>query len=237
MRACGSVRPVGLAIVLALGALAAALYRENAGIGAGGRIAVPRAGHLPGGRPRVDVSKVPVASKWVELKDGRMEDDPNNDGDSFLIGHGGAAHIFRLYSVDCCEKRRIERNRPRLADQGAYFGGLDETAVIRLGRQARDEVKVLLTEHRFTVFTRWEPVFEDRRHYAHVLVRGGDGGRDFWLAEWLVERGLARIYTKPAALPDGTREAVVVQNLRRIESVAKAAGRGGWSVRAASRRD
>ena len=227
------MRPVGLIVVLGILALAVALHRE---IGrTGGRQIAWHSGS--GGskvRQRSAPPKGPVSAEWVELKDCRLEDEPNNDGDSFLVNHGGASHIFRLYSVDCCEKRRMERNRPRLADQGAYFGGLDETAVVRLGRQARDEVKALLGRHRFTVFTRWEPVFEDRRHYAHVLVHGGTDGRDIWLAEWLVERGLARIHTKPAALPDGTREAAVVQNLRRIEAAARAAGRGGWNLRSAS---
>lgn len=53
-------------------------------------------------------------------------------------------------------------------------------------------------------------------------------GRPRWLHELLVERGLARILTKPADLPDGTPAAKQKQHLKSLESAARRAGRGAW---------
>jgi endonuclease YncB( thermonuclease family) len=169
--------------------------------------------------------------QWQEFRNPELAAEPNNDGDSFLIHHTGGDHIVRLYFVDCCEKRRHPQNRARLAEQGAYFGGLSETDVIKLGRRARDEVLELLTSRPFRLFTRWDPVYDERRHYAHVSVTLADGTNQ-WLAEWLVERGLARIHTLGADLPDGTPESAVHTRLRAIEKSARLARRGGWGVAA-----
>lgn len=168
------------------------------------------------------------SAAWVELKNPSLAPSPENDGDSFRIRYdGGAEHIFRLYFVDCPEKRRHPQNRARLADQGAYFGGLAESDTLRLGREASGYILGLLEKRPFQVFTRWEPVYENRRHYAHVRVTLPDG-REPWLAELLVEQGLARIYTKGADLPDGTRRGTFEYHLRYLESSARLTGQGGW---------
>jgi len=175
-------------------------------------------------------SPAPVHA-WTELNGAALAGDGADDGDSFLLRHDGGRHVLRLYFVDCPEKRRHHLNRARLAEQGAAFGGLTEADTLRLGREARDFTLRLLRDRPFRVFTRWDPVYDDRRHYAHLAVTQPDG-RERWLAELLVEAGLARIHTKGADLPDGTRRAVFEQQLRSLEKSARLAGRGGWAEHA-----
>ena len=172
------------------------------------------------------------SSTWIELTSPSLLTDPLNDGDSFLIRHGGGSHVFRLYFVDCPETKRHQHNRDRLADQGAAFGGLTESETLRVGAEARDFTLSLLRDRPFRVWTRWEPVFDDRRHYAHVVVTDTDG-TNRPLAERLVEAGLARIHTKGTTLPDGTRSAAYERTLRSFERSARLAGRGGWAEQAA----
>lgn len=177
-------------------------------------------------RPR---SQPPApAAHWVELQQPELVPDPNNDGDSFRIRHQEGEHVLRLYFVDCPEKQRHHLNRARLAEQGAYFGGLMEAQVVALGREAQRFTLHELAKGGFRVFTRWEPVFNDRRFYAHVLLPQPDGS---WrqLAELLVEQGLARLHTKGEDLPDGVRRAAFTQYLRQQEKKARLARRGGWA--------
>ncbi len=167
-------------------------------------------------------------SAWTELQDPALTGDPGDDGDSFVIRHKDGQDLLRLYFVDCPEKRRHQYNRDRLAEQGAAFGGLTEADTLSIGRDARDFTLQLLRQRPFRVHTRWEKVYDDRRHYAHLSVSLPDG-RDRWLAELLVEAGLARIHTKGADLPDGTPRARFEHHLRSLEKSARLAGRGGWA--------
>jgi len=185
-----------------------------------------------GPRPGKTTPRSPAAPKqsaaWIELTSPSLVGDPGDDGDSFLIRHNGGTHVFRLYFVDCPEKKRHQHNRDRLADQGAAFGGLSESDTLRLGREARDFTLALLRDRPFRVWTRWEPVFDDRRHYAHVVITDPDGTQHP-LAKRLVDAGLARIHTKGIDLPDGTRRGIYEHTLRSIERSARLAGRGGWA--------
>jgi endonuclease YncB( thermonuclease family) len=165
---------------------------------------------------------------WEHLENVRFVSDPANDGDSFLVRHAGGTHVLRLYFVDCPEKRRHQFNGPRLADQGAYFGGMTESETVRLGREARDFTARLLETSRIDVFTKWEPVFDERRHYAHLAIIHPDGSRH-WLAASLVENGLARVFTKGADLPDGTPQQKFSHHLRLLEKAARLDKRGGWA--------
>lgn len=210
---------VTLTATLAL-ALAAAWLRQENG----------RSSRSPDARRS---SRPPAATAaWTELRNPTLGDDPTDDGDSFRVRHEGGDDVLRLYFVDCPEKKRHQFNRDRLAEQGAAFGGLAESDTLRIGRQARDFTLKLLRDRPFRVFTRWEPVFDDRRHYVHLAVLQPDG-RERWLAELLVEEGLARIHTKGADLPDGTSRAAFDHRLRTLEKSARLAGRGGWAEFAA----
>jgi endonuclease YncB( thermonuclease family) len=155
------------------------------------------------------------------LHGGKFLDHGANDGDSFHVTHGGREFVFRLYYVDCPEKS-ARRFQSRLAHQGEYFGGLSEAEVVELGLEAKDYVDDLLNRNTLTIYTRWEEVYDSGRYFA--LVEVGDR----WLSELLVERGLARIYTKGVGLPDGETFKHQRDDLRVIEAKAKAAELGGW---------
>jgi endonuclease YncB( thermonuclease family) len=192
-----------------------------------------------GARPRPSRSgasgaPAPSATR-VELTQPSLVPNSANDGDSFLIQHTGGQHLLRLYNVDCPEKKSHALNRTRLADQGAAFGGLTEGETVQLGLRARQFTLALLEERPFRVHTVWEQVFDDRRHYAHLAIRQPDGS-ERWLAELLVESGLARLHTKGAPLPDGTLRADFTRHLQAVEKSARLDGRGGWGPLATRQR-
>ncbi|MFN0127489.1 MAG: thermonuclease family protein [Verrucomicrobiales bacterium] len=180
------------------------------------------------GKPNAHRPPATPNISWTELSHASLPGDPADDGDSFVIRHSLGQNVLRLYFIDCPEKRRHQYNRERLAEQGAAFGGLTEADTLRVGRKARDFTLQLLQQRPFRIFTRWEPVYDDRRHYAHLMVTLANG-QERSLAELLVEAGLARIHTRGTDLPDGTRRAAFEHRLRTLEKSARLAGRGGWA--------
>jgi competence protein ComEA len=154
-----------------------------------------------------------------------------NDGDSFRLRlPDGREETFRLYFVDTPESafKRYgggDSNQARIQDQADYFGDPPDDAV-ELGKKAKSYVLKLLEAKPVTVFTRWEDPFGDRRYHAFVQLDDGDSPA--WLDERLVMRGLCRIYTRGADLPDGTPMARHKERLRELERGAKRAGEGGW---------
>jgi len=164
------------------------------------------------------------ATKVFEVMyDARLLDDPNNDGDSFKITYRGKVHLLRLYFADCAEKQRYANNAERLRDQGDYFGGLSESRTVALGQQAEAFTRQWLQERPFTVYTKWQGVFDSGRHYAFVVFPDGED-----LSAKLVREGLARIHTSGTPLPDGRTVAEYEHELRMLESEARADRRGGW---------
>jgi len=168
-----------------------------------------------------------TALSWERFAGCRLVAYPPNDGDSFKVDTGTGEHVFRLYFVDCPEKQRHPAGGERLADQGAYFGGLGEDEILRAGVAAREFSLKLLRAGDFTVVTRWEKVFDSGRYYGHVLVSGADGKPED-LAEQLVSAGLARIHTMGAENPGRGTEREVRQRLRQLEESARNGGRGAW---------
>ena len=156
----------------------------------------------------------------------------NNDGDSFHVRvPGGETQEFRLYFVDAPESAFKtygdgNTNGKRLRHQAEYFGGLSQDQTTAVGMAAKKWTAGVLGGGRFTIYTRDEKVYNGPRLYAFVEVE--EGGEKRWLHELLVERGLARIYTKGAALPDGTSAAARKRFLQTVEREAKNGGRGGW---------
>ena len=143
-----------------------------------------------------------------------------NDGDSFHIAYEGEEFVFRLYYVDCPETSSA-RYRDRVVKQGEYFGlGVDE--VVAVGLDAKDYVEDLLRKGELVIYTRWEEVYTSGRYYAFVRVDGE------WLSELLVQRGLARIYTKGVGMPDGESFKAQREDLREMEAEAKRGGLGAW---------
>ena len=102
---------------------------------------------------------------------------------------------------------------------------MDQT--VELGKAAKMYVERLLEGKSFTVYTRWERVYEGERFYAWVDLPGEDGE---FLSERLVDKGLARIHTKGAPVPDGRTSRAYESHLEQLEAAAKAADRGAWGL-------
>lgn len=178
---------------------------------------------VPGGKAQLGAYEL--------LRGCTLVEDNGNDGDSFRVRHGSEEHVFRLYFVDCPEKRRNRYNGDRIHEQARYFKVSDDAAV-DIGQRAKDYSLELLRESAFDVATKWERVFDSERFYAFVLLppRGGKDTTHRFLCEALVDEGLARIHTKGADLPTGARWRVFREQLRQAEETARSARRGAWSA-------
>ena len=158
----------------------------------------------------------------------------HNDGDSFHVSTSKGEFEFRLYYVDTPESaaktyRGGDNNYKRLAQQGKAMGGLSRKQTTSIGMEAKHFVKNLLGKRSFRVFTRWEGVYGPERKYAFVMVQWN--GKTRYLHEVLTEKGLVRIHTKPAALPDGTSVSSQMRHLRKLEKTAKSNHLGAWGVK------
>ena len=165
------------------------------------------------------------ASKVFEVILGaKLHDHRDNDGDSFHLNHNGQTHEFRLYFADCPEKKRHQFNGDRLAEQGQYFGGLSEAETVAIGRQAQTFTLRLLSTQSFTLYTKWQSVYNSRRHYAFIVFADGED-----LSAKLIRAGLARIHTSGIALPDGRSVNDYQNQLRDIEQQARSLRMGAWA--------
>ena len=158
----------------------------------------------------------------------------NNDGDSFMVRlPGGKQAEFRLYFVDTPEsafKRYSggDTNHARIRDQAAQMGGITPEQAVEIGKKGKSFTLGLLAARPFTLFTEWDSPFHDDRYHAFIEVN--DGGETRWLHELLIERGLARLKTKPADLPDGTSSARQREHLRDLERAARRDEVGAWGL-------
>jgi DNA uptake protein ComE-like DNA-binding protein len=148
-----------------------------------------------------------------------------NDGDSFLVRQNGREIVVRLYSVDCGETSNLFPERVK--EQADYFGVSRERAM-ELGEAATSFVARRLAglgEEGFTIFTRWEDGWGQKKRYLVVIPIG-----DKTLAEILTEQGLARIHglKNPGDWPGGMNSETLQDRLRSAEQRAKAARAGGW---------
>ena len=136
--------------------------------------------------------------------------DRSNDGDSFRVLFPDAKkEIVRLYFVDTPESAFKtygggENNHRRIQQQADAMGGISSTQAVEIGKKAKKYTLTLLERSPFTIYTEWDSPFNDQHYHAYVEV--SDGGKKRFLHELLVERGLARIHTKGASMPDGTSE-------------------------------
>jgi len=176
-------------------------------------------------------SEIIVSGDYELLNSCVLVENRRNDGDSFFVKHQEGKTEFRLYYVDAPESkykeyRNGESNGKRIQDQGKYFGGLDRETTTRLGTKGKRFVAELLGNKPFRVVTRWENVFSPERRYAFVVVE--HDGKQVFLHELLIEKGYARIHTKPATMPNGGSTKLQLKRLRLLEKSAKEAGIGGW---------
>ena len=158
-----------------------------------------------------------------------MVDHKDNDGDSFHVRHGNREFELRLYYVDTPEKYLSDRyadQRRRVAEQGRDFGGLSPEQTVEVGKAAKMYTAKLLQGKPFTVFTKWEHVYDSERIYGFVELPGSDE----YLSEDLVEKGLGRIHTKGEATPEGQSYRQYKSHLETLERAAKQAGKGAWGL-------
>jgi endonuclease YncB( thermonuclease family) len=161
---------------------------------------------------------------WRKLGNPRLVENGGNDGDSFFLAHGGGQERYRLYFVDTPETSR--RYPDRLGHQARYFGGINFDRLISGGKEAKEFSLDLLRRHELEVWTKNERVMDSDR--LHALVRFPDRPGQPWLHEDLVKAGLARIYTMPTDLPDGTPKEQHLRQLKDLETGARREKRGLW---------
>lgn len=153
-----------------------------------------------------------------------------NDGDSFEVALSGEGQkVLRLYFVDTPETKdkRYENHKKRVSQQAQYFGGIDYFEAIEVGRDAKDFVLKLLQKNSFTVFTKDELVYQGPRIYAFIELNYEEKKR--WLHEILIEKGLARIHTRGAKIPNGLSFRQQKRHLQQLENRAKQDHVGAWA--------
>lgn len=176
--------------------------------------------------PSGDPPPAAATAGWTRLVAPHLVEWAGNDGDSFRFRHREGTGTYRLYFVDTPEKNQSFPDR--LYHQSRYFGGIGTDRVIAAGEAARDFTLALLRGEPVEVWTRGERVMDSDR--VHALVRFPRRSNR-WLHEELVLAGLARIYTMPTDLPDGTPKQTHLRHLRALEAEARAGQRGAWAKR------
>jgi endonuclease YncB( thermonuclease family) len=160
---------------------------------------------------------------WTTLSDCRLSEPADSDGDSFLVTHGDATHLFRLYFVDCPEADRQVPSRVRR--QAAHWA-TDEAAVLAGGQAAARFTRQAL-ERPFTVHTRWQDARGKSRRPRRFAFVTTHAGQD--LGEALVRAGLARAYGASAPHPNGTSVRATWNRLDALEAEARKQGHGCWA--------
>lgn len=183
-------------------------------------------------RPRDSSQKIETQGGYEVYRGCNLVTEKNNDGDSFKVRlPDGREAILRLYYVDSPESafktyRGGADNYDRINEQAREFGNITPERSVEVGKMAKEFTLDLLAKAPFTIFTKWDSPFNDQRYHAFIQV--GSAGKSRWLHQELLRRGLARLKTKPAPLPDGT----TVENHRRtLETARQQAQReklGGW---------
>lgn len=185
-----------------------------------------------GSKPPVSPGKNERQGNYEVYRNCELATDKNNDGDSFRVRlPDGRQEIFRLYFVDTPESafksyRGGDTNHQRINEQAQYFRTSPEQAV-EIGKQGKHFTLDLLAGQPFTIFTNWDSPFNDQRYHAFIEVNSG--GKKRWLHELLIEKGLARLKTKPADLPDGTKAADHRRKLDSLKLTAEKNRAGAWA--------
>lgn len=207
-------------VVLLIGVLLIGWLDFERGSGTGG----PSASKSPLPRER------PASGRYETISGCKWVNDDRNDGDSFKVRlPDGGVEVFRLYYVDAPESAfreygRGRSNHQRIHEQALEFG-ISDVQAVEIGKQAKRTAHELLGHGSFTIYTAWDDPFGDHRYHAFVAPEKGP-----WLHEVLVDRGLARIHTKPAELPDGTSVNARKRRLREIEKQSRGSRAGAWGL-------
>ena len=161
------------------------------------------------------------------FSNGRLINDPANDGDSFLVEANGKSFHVRLYFVDCPEiSAGSMTDAQRLREQTRYFGLSDPARTIHFGNEARTFAEHLLVKP-FTVHTAFASALgrsSKGRVYGFITTADGND-----LASLLVKNGLARTHGMGRKTPDGVSRDEMVERLRDFEISAMLKRVGIWS--------
>ena len=168
--------------------------------------------------------------EWKEWEDCRyIPNEAANDGDSFWVQYNKRSYKVRLYFVDTPETTDKEDWAvSRLKAQAEYFGIDDPDFALRIGEDAKDYVKKLLSKHPFTIYTRLQEAMGrgKTRYYAMIKVE------DQYLSKLLVDHGFVRINKRTLIknpLPEGQSVDRFEKQLRELERQARKEGVGGWA--------
>jgi endonuclease YncB( thermonuclease family) len=150
-----------------------------------------------------------------------------NEADTLRVRVGGHEHIFVLYFVDALE---ASTNHPqRVAEQGRYFGNATDKTITDTGLEAAAFVSDLLRTKPFHVLTRWEQVPNTTRYYALITVEL-EPGKPVYLADLLMQRGLARLAGVTTELPADARDLqTYISELQSLARQARTQKAGVWA--------
>lgn len=167
----------------------------------------------------------PVAAYQV-LTEVSLENDPGNDGDTFVVKTPQGPQRFCLYFVDTVE---TDGGQPEAArDMAGYFGFDSEEPLRALGLEAREFSLRLLRASAFRVITRWEKNVEEDAFEAFIYLKDPEVGL-INLAQWLVRYGLARIVPCERDQPGGPTAQEFRALLLEEEARSKAEAHGAWN--------
>jgi len=167
------------------------------------------------------------AADLQRLSNGRLINDPVNDGDSFLVETNGRSFHVRLYFIDCPEiSTASNADAQRVREQTRYFGLSDAAATIHFGNEAKIFVERILSKP-FTIYTAFASgLGRSSRGRIYAFITAGDGSD---LASLLVKNGLARTHGVRRKTPDGVLRDEMIERLRDFEISAMLKRIGIWS--------
>jgi competence ComEA-like helix-hairpin-helix protein len=161
------------------------------------------------------------------FSNGRLINDPANDGDSFLVEVNGKSFHVRLYFVDCPETLiAFTGDAQRVREQTRYFGLSDAKRTIHFGNEAKTFVDHVLVKP-FTVHTALASALgrsSKGRVYGFITTADGND-----LASLLVKNGFARTHGIGRKTPDGISHDEMVKRLQDFEISAMLKRVGIWS--------
>jgi len=157
----------------------------------------------------------------------RLVNNPQNDGDSFVVIAAGKHLNVRLYFVDCPEiSVSSNSDAQRVREQTRYFGLTSAERIIHFGNEAKAFVDHILDKP-FTVHTAFASALgrsAKGRVYGVITTSDGDD-----LASLHVKNGFARTHGIGRKTPDGVPRDEMIERLRDLEISAMLKRVGIWS--------
>lgn len=157
----------------------------------------------------------------------QLVNNPENDGDSFLVVAAGKHLHVRLYFVDCPETSiGCKSDARRAREQTRYFGLSNAARIIHFGNEANTFVQRILAKP-FTLHTAFASALgrsSKGRVYGFITTADGND-----LGSLLVKNGFARSHGVGRKTPDGIPRNQMFERLRDLEISAMLKRVGVWS--------